>query len=71
MRLKSIVKSFALAGLLSSTALTPLFAQEAPKGATASTKLANDARFITNFLSLITPISRMPIKALSPLYLKT
>ncbi|EDE1125188.1 hydrolase, partial [Salmonella enterica subsp. enterica serovar Oranienburg] len=30
MRLKLIVKSFALAGLLSSTALTPLFAQEAP-----------------------------------------
>ncbi|EAA7193634.1 hydrolase, partial [Salmonella enterica subsp. enterica serovar Napoli] len=45
MRLKSIVKSFALAGLLSSTALTPLFAQEAPKGATASTKLANDALY--------------------------
>ncbi|EBS6018430.1 hydrolase, partial [Salmonella enterica subsp. enterica serovar Oranienburg] len=30
MRLKLIVKSFVLAGLLSSTALTPLFAQEAP-----------------------------------------
>ncbi|EBW2362650.1 MBL fold metallo-hydrolase [Salmonella enterica subsp. enterica serovar Enteritidis] len=45
MRLKLIVKSFALAGLLSSTALTPLFAQEAPKGATASTKQANDALY--------------------------
>ncbi|ECJ4938828.1 hydrolase, partial [Salmonella enterica subsp. enterica] len=33
MRLKLIVKSFVLTGLLSSSALTPLFAQEAPKGA--------------------------------------
>ncbi|NTY86607.1 MBL fold metallo-hydrolase [Serratia fonticola] len=45
MRLKLIVKSLALAGLLSSTALTPLFAQEAPKEATASTKQANDALY--------------------------
>lgn len=45
MRLKLIVKSCALAGLLSSTTLTPLFAQEAPKGATASTKQANDALY--------------------------
>lgn len=69
MRLKSIVKSFALAGLLSSTALTPLFAQEAPKGATASTKQANNALY-NHFLSLITPISRMPIKALLLIYLQ-
>jgi len=45
MRLKLIVKSLALAGLLSSTVLTPLFAQEAPKEATASTKQANDALY--------------------------
>ncbi|MCE0825113.1 alkyl/aryl-sulfatase [Buttiauxella ferragutiae] len=45
MRLKLIVKSLALAGLLSSTALTPLFAQEVPKEATASTKQANDALY--------------------------
>ena len=45
MRLKLIVKSLALAGLLSSSALTPLFAQEAPKEATASTKQANDALY--------------------------
>lgn len=69
MRLKLIVKSFVLAGLLSSSALTPLFAQEAPKGATASTSNLT-MRFITNFLSLITPISRMPIKALLLIYLK-
>ncbi|MFG6655352.1 alkyl/aryl-sulfatase [Scandinavium sp. M-37] len=45
MRLKLIVKSLALAGLLSSTAMTPLFAQESPKEATASTKQANDALY--------------------------
>lgn len=45
MRLTLIVKGLALAGLLTSTALTPLFAQEAPKGATASTKQANDALY--------------------------
>ncbi len=69
MRLKSIVKSFALAGLLSSTALTPLFAQEAQKVPLLQpSKLT--MRFITNFLSLITPISRMPIKALLLIYLQ-
>ncbi|MFP2423861.1 alkyl/aryl-sulfatase [Pseudescherichia vulneris] len=45
MRLKPIVKSLALAGLLTSTAMTPLFAQESPKEATASTKQANDALY--------------------------
>ncbi|MCT4713752.1 MBL fold metallo-hydrolase [Enterobacteriaceae bacterium H18W14] len=45
MRLKLLVKSLALAGLLSSTALTPLFAQEMTKEATASTKSANDALY--------------------------
>jgi alkyl sulfatase BDS1-like metallo-beta-lactamase superfamily hydrolase len=45
MRLKLIVKSLALAGLLTSTALTPLFAQEAPKEAAAATKQANDALY--------------------------
>ncbi|MFJ3456261.1 alkyl/aryl-sulfatase [Scandinavium goeteborgense] len=45
MRLKLIVKSLALAGLLTSTAITPLFAQEAPKGATDATKRANDALY--------------------------
>ncbi|PKE29616.1 hypothetical protein CWS43_16410 [Rahnella sp. AA] len=42
MKLKLIVKSLALAGLLSST---PLFAQEAPKDATTATKQANDALY--------------------------
>ncbi|WP_223510351.1 alkyl/aryl-sulfatase [Rahnella sp. GSA61A] len=45
MKLKLIVKSLALAGLLSSTSLTPLFAQEAPKDATAATKQVNDALY--------------------------
>ncbi|WP_336369371.1 alkyl/aryl-sulfatase [Rahnella perminowiae] len=45
MKLKLIVKSLALAGLLSSTTLTPLFAQEVPKDATAATKQANDALY--------------------------
>ncbi|MCT4701735.1 MBL fold metallo-hydrolase [Enterobacteriaceae bacterium H20N1] len=45
MQLKLLVKSLALAGLLSSTALTPLFAQEMTKEATASTKSANDALY--------------------------
>lgn len=69
MRLKLIVKSFVLAGLLSSSALTPLFAQEAPKGATASTRQSNNALY-NQLPSLITPISRMPIKALLLIYLK-
>lgn len=45
MRLTLIVRSLALAGLLSSTVMTPLFAQELPKEATASTKQANDALY--------------------------
>ncbi len=45
MKLKLIVKSLALAGLLSSTTLTPLYAQVAPKDALAATKQANDALY--------------------------
>ncbi|MCS2148169.1 alkyl/aryl-sulfatase [Scandinavium manionii] len=45
MRLTLLVKSLVLAGLFTSTALTPLFAQEAPKEATSATKQANDALY--------------------------
>lgn len=65
MRLKLIVKSLALAGLLSSSALTPLFAQEAPKRQQPRPNKPT-THSITNFHSLITLILPTHIKALLP-----
>lgn len=67
MKFNLIVRSLALAGLVISVSSA---AAEAPKDATAATQQVNNALFNQLPFS-ITPILRMPIKALLRLFLRT